>query len=62
MNRKSLLEPEYDDRSCFTGLDPLLYGVAQGLAHLFPPIQNARRGDDEEPRGASEDEESRDDA
>ncbi len=34
---------DHEERSFGSPYDPLLNGVAQGLAMLFPPIDNARR-------------------
>jgi hypothetical protein len=39
----SMTLPDHEERSFGSPYDPLLNGVAQGLATLFPPIDNARR-------------------
>ncbi|GEP01186.1 hypothetical protein [Methylobacterium haplocladii] len=41
------------DRSFGSSFDPLLSGVAQGLATLFPPIENTRRPASEDEAGHS---------
>lgn len=52
MSGFSISTTDRAERSFGSSFDPLLNGVAQGLATLFPPIENARRP-------ASEDETAR---
>ncbi|GEP11466.1 hypothetical protein [Methylobacterium gnaphalii] len=48
MNSFFLTKTEFDERSFGSTLDPLLHGVAQGLARLFPPIEIACSTDRQE--------------
>ncbi|TXN20934.1 MULTISPECIES: hypothetical protein [Methylobacterium] len=43
MNTFSMPAGEHEERSFGSSFDPLLNGVSQGLAALFPPIENTRR-------------------
>ena len=47
-----MLKPELEEQGYGSAFDPVLTGVAHGLARLFPPIDNAcRREQDEKARG-----------
>ncbi|GLS43822.1 hypothetical protein [Methylobacterium brachythecii] len=48
MKRFVLTKTELDERSFGSPFDPLLHGVAQGLANLFPPIETVRLPQSEE--------------
>lgn len=63
LNTSFMSTSEHEERSFGSSFDPLLNGVAQGLAALFPPVENGRRpASEEEAAGANEVEDERRDA
>ena len=52
-----MLKPELEEQNFGSSFDPVLNGVAHGLARLFPPIENvhpSERDEDASDRAASE--------
>ena len=43
-----MLKPELEDESYGSSFDPVLNGVAHGLARLFPPVHNIRGSERDE--------------
>lgn len=45
MSTNRLVRPDIGERSFGSAYDPVLCGVAQGLARLFPPVEGGSPGE-----------------
>lgn len=45
MSTNRLFRPDIDEHSFGSAYDPVLCGVAQGLARLFPPVEGGLPGE-----------------